>query len=85
MDTIDLPEDERTALVALTDARSSYPEGDFFEHDGTSVRMPGAREDVKLRISRETLRSLNHKKLVAFTDNRDGFGRGRWTFDGSRP
>lgn len=81
MKTIELSEPERDALVALTETRDKYPEGEFFEHDRTSVRMPGAREDVNLRISRGTLRNLGHRKLVVFTHMRDGFGHGRWTFD----
>jgi hypothetical protein len=81
METIELPEAERQALNALVEARSTYPEADHFEHDGTSVRMPGARQDVNLWISRETLRSLNHKRLIWFMDERDVFGHGRWTFD----
>lgn len=81
MNTIELSEPERDALVALTKTRDTYPEGEFFEHDRSSVRMPGAREDVSLRISRDTLRSLGHRKLVLFTHMRDGFGHGRWTFE----
>lgn len=81
MKMIELSEPERDALVVLTKTRGKYPEGEFFEHDRTSVRMPGARDDVSLSISRDTLRSLGHRKLVTFADMRDGFGRGRWTFE----
>jgi hypothetical protein len=81
MNTIELTESERDALMALTKTRQTYPEGDYFEHDRTSVRMLGAREDVNLSIARDTIRSLGHRKLVRFTHERDGFGRGRWTFE----
>ena len=81
MDAIELPDHEHDALVSLVAARRKHPEGDYFEHDRTSVRMPGARHDVNLSIPRETLRRLGHLKLIDFTDARDGFGRGRWTFE----
>ncbi|MET0601668.1 MAG: hypothetical protein ABW167_06730 [Baekduia sp.] len=81
MDTIELPENEHNALLRLVTARREHPEGDYFEHDRTSVRMPGARHNVNLSIPRETLRRLGHRKLIDFTHTRDGFGRGRWTFE----
>ena len=81
MDALELPDDEREALKALVDARRNYPEADHFEHDRTSVRMPGAREDVDLRIERDVLRRLGHKNLVRFEDATDSFGHGRWVFD----
>jgi hypothetical protein len=81
MDTIELSEPERTALLILKKARSAHPEGDYFEHDQTSVRMPGAAHAVNLPIERTTLRQLGHRHLVRFTHKRDGFGHGRWTFE----
>jgi hypothetical protein len=80
MDEIKLTDDQRDALVALRDAAKEYPEADGFEHDRNAVVMPGARHDVQLRIERETLRRLGHLGAVDFTRERDGFGRGRWTF-----
>jgi hypothetical protein len=80
MNTISLQEYERDALLALKDAAAQYPEGDVFEHDRQAVVLRGARHDVSLRIDRETLRRLGHLGLVEFTHERDGIGRGRWTF-----
>lgn len=81
IETIELPEPEREALEELKASREAHPEGDFFEHDRESVRMPGAARDVNLRIGRETLRRLGHLGVIKFTGARDGFGHGRWTFD----
>jgi hypothetical protein len=81
MDTIELDADQRDAISKLVEARRAYPEADCFEHDGTTVRMPGARDDVSLSIGRETLRGLGHYELVKFDRTRDAAGRGRWRFD----
>lgn len=78
MKSIDLTPPEQEALTALQRERRSHPEGDYFEHDGGSVRMPGAAKDVNLAIKRETLRSLGHRKLVTFEPGRE---RGAWIFD----
>lgn len=81
MEIIELSQPEQDALVALTSSLDKYPEGEFFEHDRGSVWMPGARDDVSLSISRDTLRRLGDRELVVFTHIRDGFGHGRWTFE----
>lgn len=70
---------DRRAASAASLAGAEYPEADGFEHDDGAVVMPGARRDVQLSIGRETLRSLGHLGAVEFTNERDGFGHGRWT------
>lgn len=58
MDAIELSEPERDAISALLTTRRDRPEADCYVHDGRSVRMLGAAEDVSLWIGRESLRSL---------------------------
>ena len=83
MDEITLTDDQHDALVALPQTQREHAEASGLEHrqELGAVVMPGARHDVGLRLSCDTLRSLGHLGAINSTGERDATGRGRWTFE----